>query len=135
MDSSKYEEILYMKYPFPSEHPPMPMHKRAAQFAMFNALEGYTDRIAEARRETTPEILLSEDRIEELNEVLQTIQEYKYDHANVKVVYFVPDDFKSGGDYKTYIGKIYRIDDFRRELILTDKQRIAIDRIVDIEIL
>ena len=49
---------------------------------MFNALVGYTDSLAEEERETDPELLLGEDRIAEINEALQTIQEYKYTHTN-----------------------------------------------------
>ncbi len=135
MDISKYEAILYMEHPVSENHPLMPMYKRAAQFRMFDALAGYTDIIAEERRETDPELLLGEDRIAEINEALQTIQEYKYTHANVKVNYFVPDPYKSGGDYKTYIGKVLRVDEYHRELVLADKRRLAIDRIMDIEIL
>ena len=135
MDISKYEDILYMERPVSENHPPMPMYKRAAQFAMFNALVGYTDSLAEEERETDPELLLGEDRIAEINEALQTIQEYKYTHANVKVNYFVPDRLKSGGDYKTYIGKVLRVDEYHRELVLADKRRIAFIRIADIEIL
>ena len=135
MDISKYEDILYMEHPVSENHPPMPMYKRAAQFAMFDALAGYTDSIAEEKRETAPEIMLADDRMEELNAALQTIQEYKYGHANVRIEYFVPDDFKAGGDYKTYVGKVAWIDEFHREVVLADKRRIAINRIVDIEIL
>ena len=68
MDISKYEAILYMEHPVSENHPPMPMYKRAAQFAMFNALVGYTDSLAEEERETDPELLLGEDRIAEINE-------------------------------------------------------------------
>ena len=130
-----YEDIIDLPRPVSENHPPMPLYKRAAQFAMFNALVGYTDSIEEERRETKPEQLLAEDRIAELNEALQTIQEYKYGHANVKLTFFVPDKYKEGGDYQTYIGRVYRIDDFHKEVILADRRKIAINRIVDIEIL
>lgn len=119
----------------PNHIPGMPIRKRAAQFAPFDALTGFSSRVAESARETTPEIHLADDRIEELNQILQTLQEYRFSHASVRIVYFVPDSYKPGGKYLTFVGKVNGVDEYRRELVLSDKKRIQIKRIIDIEML
>ena len=45
-----YEDIVDLPHHVSERHPPMPMIKRAAQFAPFAALTGYNDAIAGAAK-------------------------------------------------------------------------------------
>ena len=47
-----YEDIMNLPHHVSARHAPMPMIKRAAQFAPFSALAGYDDAIAETARLT-----------------------------------------------------------------------------------
>ena len=53
---------------------PMPIKMRAKQFAMFDALKGLTEAIAEKERQYDPRRDLSEDRKAEINGKLSTIE-------------------------------------------------------------
>ena len=52
---------------------PMPVKQRAKQFAMFDALKGLTEAIAEKERQYDTQIELSEDRIAEINEIIAAL--------------------------------------------------------------
>ena len=45
-----YEDIINLPHHVSKHHPQMSMHDRAAQFAPFSALTGYSEAIAEAAR-------------------------------------------------------------------------------------
>ncbi|MBQ6322486.1 MAG: hypothetical protein IJI24_06395 [Lachnospiraceae bacterium] len=45
-----YEDIVNLPHHVSTKHMPMPMIKRAAQFAPFAALTGYNDAVAETAR-------------------------------------------------------------------------------------
>lgn len=53
---------------------PMPRSKRAAQFAMFDALKGLKEAIAAKERYTEPRKILGEDAAEELNKALSRLE-------------------------------------------------------------
>lgn len=53
---------------------------------------------------------------------------------NIRVVYFVPDIYKSGGKYIEIIGKVCKVDRYKRQLILHEGGTIPIDDIIEIEI-
>lgn len=46
----EYEDIIHLPHHVSRNHPQMSMHDRAAQFAPFSALTGYSEAIAEAAR-------------------------------------------------------------------------------------
>ncbi|MCD8180425.1 MAG: hypothetical protein LUF26_02960 [Firmicutes bacterium] len=50
------------------------------------------------------------------------------------VIYFVPDKLKSGGKYVTVTDKVKKIQPFERVLILTDRNVIPFEDIMEIEI-
>ena len=54
--------------------------------------------------------------------------------CDAEIKYFEPDEKKKGGKYLTYRGRILRIDEYKKELIMTDGKRIAVERIADIVI-
>lgn len=53
---------------------PMPIKMRAKQFAMFDAMKGLTEAIAEKERQHYPQKELTEERIEEINRQLSVLR-------------------------------------------------------------
>lgn len=87
---------------------PMPIRMRAKQFAMFDALKGLTEAIAEKEQETIQRNELAEDRIQELNEELSKLK----CGDTVTVKYFC----EYGKQYKTATGILRKIDGFWHEI-------------------
>jgi len=52
----KYGDIIHHPRPISKEHPPMPMEKRAAQFAPFAALSGYEGAIEATAQRALQEV-------------------------------------------------------------------------------
>ena len=121
-----YEDIVDLPHHVSSTHIPMPMIKRAAQFAPFAALTGYGDAVAETARLTDNRVDLTEDAVNELN---RQIYEASASGREIRIVYFVPDDRKTGGSYMETMGKIRKIE--FGEIILEDGSRIRTENIVD----
>ena len=111
----------------------MSMMDRAAQFSPFAALTGYDAAIKETGRLTDEKIELGE----ETKAVLDRKQCYLSNMISVQpeitVTYFLPDERKSGGTYLSVTGKLKRIDEYERMMILTDGKKIPLDDIMDIE--
>ena len=64
--NSPYEDMMDLPRHVSSSHPPMPRSLRAAQFAPFAALTGYSQVIRERSRLTVPKKIPGEDLQEEL---------------------------------------------------------------------
>ena len=129
---SKYDDIINLPHYELKNHKRMNMESRAAQFAPFAALTGYSDAVIETARLTSAERFLDEDSNNILDEKLHIIEENIKNRPMIKIKYFVPDLKKNGGKYINYEGKIRRIDNVKREIIFLDDKKIQIDRIVDI---
>ena len=108
------------------------MHQRAAQFSPFAALVGYSDVIDEIERVTSPERELSEDEKAELNRRIAIIVVHLSDNPVVTVEYFIPDSHKDGGEYRVQTGKVEKISQARRVLVVGGES-IRMNRIVRIE--
>lgn len=130
----KYKDILNIERPVSENRVPMSNHDRAAQFMPFAALTGFAAMINESSRLTTEKHQLSEDELTLLNETLNKITENISEKPEVRTVYFIPDDRKSGGKYSSYTGRVRRIEKFEKEVIFTDKSKIKIENILLIEI-
>lgn len=104
-----------MPRPVSSRHAPMTLYSRAAQFAPFAALTGLDDEMAEAGRLTQADILLTPERIAELDIALREAMEQ---NREVTVTCFVPDSKKEGGAFKTCTGYIKKADPVEGLLIL-----------------
>lgn len=50
----------------------------------------------------------------------------------VTITYFIPDLRKTGGEYKTKIGNLKKIDEYKQLLVLEDKTEISIKEIIEI---
>ena len=134
MDSTNYDDIIHLQRPLSKKHPPMPMAKRAAQFLPFAALTGFEGEIAEAARLTEEARSLGEDALVALDEQLSLLRQRMGEQPAVSVVRFVPDERKAGGRYETVTGRLRRLDEANRVLILTDGSRIDLDTIAELTV-
>ena len=130
--TSKYDDIINLEHPVSKKHPQMSMENRAAQFAPFAALTGYSDEIKETARLTDKKIELSEDEIALLNDKLNQIKSKIYTKPLITCTYFIPDSKKEGGKYVDVQSRVLKIDDYKHVIILKNKQEIPIDSIVKI---
>ena len=131
--NDRYDDINHLPHHVSKTRPQMSMMDRAAQFSPFGALTGYDAAIKETGRLTDEKIELGE----ETKAVLDRKQRYLSDMISVQpeitVTYFLPDERKSGGTYLSVTGKLKRIDEYERMMILTDGKKIPLDDIMDIE--
>ena len=103
-----------------STRPQMPISDRAAQFSPFAALTGYAGVIRETARLTDRKIELDETMLTALNERYRLLLSVLDTEPEVEITYFVPDERKSGGAYRTVSGVVKKADEFARRLTLTD---------------
>ncbi len=97
---------------------------RAKQFQPFAALVGLTEALKSKEKIVVPKIELSEERREELDEIMGTVSE-----GNIlKVVYF------RNGEYLQITGVLSKIDIMERRLQIVNT-RIKFSDIYDIEVL
>ena len=128
-----YDDIINLPHHQSKNHPRMSLHDRAAQFAPFAALTGYDDAVKEARRLTDSKPELDENQLEELDQKLADLMTRIEEHPEVTIIYFEPDDKKEGGAYVTCVGKIKKIDGYKRVFIFEDARSISIKHIKGIE--
>lgn len=126
-----YSDIINLSRPV-SKRPRMSLEQRSAQFAPFAALTGYEGQVKETARLTDKRIELNEELKEILDLKIQLIQEKIKEQPDVTITYFIPDDKKQGGKYKTVTNSVKKIDTYKNEIILIDGTTIAIDEIIDI---
>ena len=91
---------------------PMPIRMRAKQFAMFDALKGLTEAIAEKEQKVYPKKELAEDRISEINLCLSELQVGDI----VTLSYYC----QYGKQYRQLAGAVTRIDSFWKEIQIGD---------------
>ena len=127
-----YDDIINLPRPVSKNHPPMPMMKRAAQFLPFAALTGFEGEIAEAARLTEAAPELSEDALVALDEQLSFLRQRLNEQPEITCVRFVPDEKKAGGRYETLAGRVRRLDEANRTLVLTDGTRVDLDTVVEL---
>ena len=105
-----YEAIVNLPHHVSARHPPMPIAKRAAQFAPFAALTGYDDAVAETARLTDEQVDLTEEAVSELGRQIN--------------------EAKAGGVYLETTGKIKKIES--GEIVLEDGRRIPAGNVTDV---
>ena len=126
---SKYDDIIGFEHHVSKTHPHMSVADRAAQFAPFAALTGYEEVIDEAGRLTQQRIQADEGRLAELDDALRAVLA---PGGAVKLVYFAEDDRKEGGSYRTIVGRIRKVDEVGRRLIMEDGTAISTDCIIEL---
>ena len=130
----RYDDIITLEHPVSKVHPRMSVMDRAAQFSAFAALSGYEDAIDETERITETYTELDEGEKEILNEQLLKIKENIASHPAATCTYFEPDPKKEGGAYRTYSGKVRRIDAYEKKLVFEDGTGIWIGSLRDITV-
>lgn len=132
MNKDNYGDIINMPHHVSEVYPQMSIEGRAAQFAPFAALTGYSDAVKETARLTEKRIEIDEELKLQLNSKLHKIIENTSTNTQVTFTYFVYDDKKEGGKYVNKKGCIKKIDIANEYIILTDKTKIPINEIVNI---
>lgn len=128
-----YDDIIDLPHHVSETHPPMSRADRAAQFSPFAALTGYDAAVRETARVTERRIELDEGVKAELNARLNCILEHLSEHPQVSITYFVPDEKKSGGAYRTVTGTVRKLDSFAKTLTLTDGTVVPMEEMVHVE--
>ena len=125
-------DIINLPYPNPEIEADFPKEvNRAAQFAPFAALTGYDAAVEETARLTERRIELDEYRKEELNFKLNEAKECP--QTVYTITYFLPDLRKNGGEYVSKTGRIAKIDEYERIVIMDDGTEIPVNDILTIE--
>lgn len=132
MNKDNYEDIINMPHYISEKHPQMSIEARAAQFAPFAALTGYSDAVKETARLTEKRIEIDEGLKLHLNNKLKKIIENINTNPKVTFTYFVHDDKKEGGKYVNKTGCVKKIDIANEYIILADKTKIPINEIINI---
>ena len=133
-DVGKYDDIINLSHPTSKKHPRMPIRDRAAQFAPFAALVGYDDAVEETARVTDEMVEQSEEMKAVIVEKLRYLSERIGEMPTILVTYFLPDEKKSGGEYKIFEGRIKRLDDYDAMMIFECGKKILYDKIYSVEI-
>lgn len=134
-----YDDIIKLPHHVSARHPRMPLSDRAAQFSPFAALTGYDAIIQETARLTEEFAELDEDRKAQLDERLRMIKETLNRRDNperepeVIITYFEPDAKKSGGRYVTVRGRVKKIDERGRRILLEDRTILPMESLFAIE--
>lgn len=131
-DEHKYDDIINLEHHVSKVHKQMSLENRSAQFAPFAALTGYEDEVKEKERTTEEKIEIDEEWRAILDEKIQLIQGKIKEQPKIEITYFIPDNKKQGGKYQKVIGNIKQIDNYNKNIILTNGIRITIDEIIDI---
>jgi len=132
--SGKYDDIIDLPHPTSQNHPRMSLHDRAAQFSPFAALTGHHAAIAETGRLTDRRIELDESEIARVDAELQHLQELLPDRPTVSITYFVPDERKSGGSYRTITSEVKRIDAVAGVIQMADRREIPIEDVFSVAV-
>ena len=131
--SGPYDDIIHLSHPTSKNRPRMSIHDRAAQFSPFAALSGHAAAIAETARLTDRKLELDEDTKAELDRRQAILLEHISERPEVTVTWFRPDERKSGGAYITTTGRLKKIDEIERVLVLTDGARIPLEDVAGLE--
>ena len=127
-----YDDIINLPHHVSVSHPHMSNIERAAQFSPFAALTGFEEAIEETARLTDDLRDISDSEREKLDAALAGLMRNPDPKADVKITYFMPDARKDGGEYVTEKVRIRRVDPDTREIVTTDRRRIAIDMILSL---
>ncbi len=131
---NKYDDIINMPHHVSKIRKPMSLQNRSAQFAPFSALTIYDEKIREVARETSRKIELDDGIKLMLNEKLCLIKNDIKLRPRVTITYFVRDEKKMGGCYKTITGNVRVVDEVYKRIVLIDNTIISFDNVIDIKI-
>lgn len=127
----KYDDIINLPHHVSPNHKPMPMANRAAQFAPFAALTGHDAAILETIRQTeTFKELTDEEKILLSHKLLDAINK----QILIEVTYFIPDETKTGGSYKTVVGRIKKWNEYDNTIVMSEGHEVKIELISEINL-
>ena len=129
---NKYDDIINLPHHVSKTRNPMSLYNRAAQFAPFAALTGYDDAIEETARLTETKVELSDELKNDLNQKINFIKNNIKVHPEITIKYFVRDNKKSGGIYKSLTSIIKKVDEFNKCFIFADNTNVYFDDIISI---
>lgn len=130
--ATRYRDIIRLPHHVSPVRTPMPPLNRAAQFAPFAALTGYDAAIRETGRLTEEQRELDESRKAALDRKLQYLRDHMDEGPEVVITYFVPDRRKNGGAYVSAAGRVKKIREAERVILMADGTAIAVDRIYEV---
>ena len=128
-----YDDIIDLPRPVSNTHPRRPIADRAAIFSPFAALAGHGAAIAETARVTDRRMELDEDTRAKLDRRQAVLLERIAEQPEIVVTWFQKDEKKTGGSYVTTAGRLKKLDDARRALVLTDGTRIPQEDVTGLE--
>lgn len=131
----RYDDIIHLPHPTSERHPRMSRQDRAAQFSPFAALTGLGAALQESARLTEKRMIPDEYEQAELDKKLQYLRENLAKTPRAAITHFVPDDRKEGGSYRRTEGCVKKLQKFEKTLVLSDGTVIAIDDILELELL
>ena len=126
-----YNDIINLEHHVSALRSHMAQIDRAAQFSPFSALSGYEEAISETARMTDEKIILDDTRKAVLNEKLKLL--LAHPDAVITFTYFKQDEKKQGGLYITEYGRIWKVNDQSRTILMQNKTCIPMDDIIEIE--
>ena len=132
-NSSRYEDMLELPHHISRERPQMAMEERGAQFSPFAALTGDGDAIRETGRLTERQLELEPDVKDRLNEKLRLLMELPSPRSEVSIVYFLPDEKKEGGSYVSVRGRVKKVDENSRQIVLENGGRIPLEAVMELD--
>ena len=127
-----YSDIYNIPRPDLKYHQRMPIADRAAQFAPFAALTGFSGMIEETGRTTEKRIILDDKEKERINRRLRSLANETASKSEVQITYFIPDKKKTGGSYQTITGNLNKIDLYNKNIIIKDGVKIEFKDIINI---
>ena len=130
--NDNYEDIIELPHHVSPNRNKMSMIDRAAQFSPFAALTGHDAAVKETARLTKEKLELDENAKTILNEKLHIIAENSNDQSEITIIYFKPDERKSGGEYVELRGIVKKIDEYEHVVRMLDGTKISIDEIYEI---
>ena len=122
-----YEDIIHSRRYVSAGRASMSVGDRAAQFAPFAALTGFDGVIMETGRLTQERTELDESTKAVIDAVLRELMEALAEQPRATLIWFRPDEKKSGGACVPYTGNLKKVDVYHRLLIFTDGTQIPID--------
>ena len=131
--SGPYDDIINLPHPTSQRHPRMPVRDRAAIFSPFAALSGHGAAIAETARLTERRMELDEDTRAELDRKQAVLLEHIDEQPEITITWFQPDEKKDGGAYLTTTGRLKKLRELERLLVLADGTEIPLEDVVALE--
>lgn len=128
----KYADIRDKKRPSLGNRDAMSIKDRSAQFSPFAALTGHEEAVKEVARVTNNKINLDPYIKDEINRKLNEYIDRLKEKPKIKLTYFKKDLYKEGGTYLVYEGRLYKLDSYKKILIMEDGEEILIKNIIDI---